>query len=106
MRRCSICLQRFKLWNTKCCNIYVHYNCQLSWGNVCIICKKQIKCVSTNCFRYTPDYPELTPQEIEDNNRAMEEIERYRRQNPVLVTLIESIVDVFAEDEDDVNIIR
>lgn len=104
MRTCPICLEESPirriitrgptLWNTKCCKIYVHYHCQVQYGNECIICKQQLKCVSSTRYRFVPDYPELTQEEIEENRRAMELIER-RRQNyiPLLAQITRFIIE-------------
>jgi hypothetical protein len=84
MKRCDICLNNKNLWNTKCCKIFVHYECQVAWGNECIICKKQLKCVSSTNFRYIPDFPDMTYQEIDENNRAMEQIRRRNTEIPFI----------------------
>lgn len=99
MRVCAICLDKIKLWKTNCCNIYVHYHCQVKFGNECVICKKQLKCVSSTRYRFVPDYPELTPEEIEENRRAIEQL---RRNNyiPLLEEITRNLIEVFQSDSD------
>lgn len=51
---CVFCLNSDNnIWNTNCCNIFAHYHCQVKFGNECVICKKQIKCVSSTKYLYT-----------------------------------------------------
>ena len=114
MKKCAICLEyspfkRIKstgktLWKTGCCKINVHYECQVAWGNECIICSKQLKTVSTAGFKYIPEAHELTQREIEENRRAMQEL---NLDEPYYVPLLQAITthlaEVFiTEDEDDI----
>jgi hypothetical protein len=78
MKKCLICLKARNLWETKCCGVEVHYICQVQFGNSCIICGNEIKCVSSTRYVYVPETPLFTPDEIEENMRAMREIERRR----------------------------
>ena len=106
MKNCAICLERDPirryitkgptLWKTNCCKLYTHYHCQVAWGNTCIICSKQLKCVSSTGFKYIPEFPMLSQREQEENRRAWEEIQR-RRNQIYYVPLLESITYTIAE---------
>lgn len=111
MKKCYICLEqgthrnylfrKAKLFKTNCCKVFVHYHCQVAWGNECIICNKQIKVVSTEKFNYIPDYPELTEQEIEENRRAQEEIDRRRNlYTPLLEAVRRRLPDYMTYNSD------
>ena len=103
-RNCAICLEKIKLrskdqttksWDTKCCKIFVHYTCQVQWSNNCIICKKQIKCVSTTCFNYIP--PEYQPIEEEREEDARAWLQ-FRRNTEPYISLLRSITSIVTED--------
>lgn len=99
-KKCVICLEKtIKLWKTNCCKIYVHYHCQVQFGNECIICKNQLKCVSSTKYIYIPPFYEPIPQEIEEDRRVWEQLEE-RNYAPLFRVITEHLVEALMSDEE------
>lgn len=84
--KCLICLEEKLFINKICknCGARVHKKCQKKWGSFCIVCKKNTGINTPKFYRYTPDSPEFSQEEIDEQLRIEELIQRERdRQNRI-----------------------
>lgn len=99
MERCCICLSNTGNIRRICC-CYLHLKCFKRWGKHCLICKFETKYKTKQKYKYIPDDPELTQDEIREQEnilRVIQEtnIRQQQELDDIPTGIVENITNFF-----------